>query len=127
MSPRIEDYSPQHKNIPFNFCWNAIKTSQRFPSFILGLDSWAGIASQKATYGKLGKPSPSHSWRPTALTLLAIAESSDPEIVERPGEMMRIANGYAIAGFPLLFTMLEGRGEDAALDFLCDEIEELVD
>jgi hypothetical protein len=68
----------------------------------------------------------SDSWRPTALTLLAIAESEDPEIVERPGEMMRIANGYAIAGFPMLFTMLEGRGDDTALDFLCDEIEGFV-
>ncbi len=65
-------------------------------------------------------------WHPTALTLLAISESGNAEIVESPGEMMRIANSYAIAGFPLLFSMLEDRGDDTALDYLCDEIEEFV-
>jgi len=68
----------------------------------------------------------SDSWRPTALTLLAIAESENPNIVDRPGDMMRIAISYANAGFPLLFSMLEGRGDDTALDYLCDEIENFV-
>ncbi len=68
----------------------------------------------------------SDSWRPTALTLLAIAESEDPNIVDRPGDMMRIASSYANAGLPLLFSMLDDRGDDTALDYLCDEIEEFV-
>jgi hypothetical protein len=68
----------------------------------------------------------SDSWRPTALTLLAIGLSDDPQIVDRPGDMMRIANSYANAGFPLLFSMLGERGDDTALDHLCDEIEGFV-
>lgn len=68
----------------------------------------------------------SDSWRPTALTLLAIADTDDPTVVDRPAEMMRIANSYANAGFPALFSMLESRGDDAALDHLCDEIEKFV-
>ena len=64
--------------------------------------------------------------RPTALTLLAIAESEDPNIVDRAGDMMRIANSYANAGFPLLFSMLDSRGDDTALDYLCDEVEKFV-
>ena len=67
----------------------------------------------------------SDEWRPTALTLLAIAESGDAEVVNSPGEMMRIASGYAHAGLPLLFSLLDERGEDTALDFLCDAAEDL--
>lgn len=65
----------------------------------------------------------SDPWRPTALVLLAISETKDAEIVDSPSEMLRIANGYAHAGFPLIFSMLEERGEDTALDYLCDEVE----
>jgi hypothetical protein len=68
----------------------------------------------------------SDPWRPTALTLLAISETGKAEIVDSPGEMMRIANAYAHAGLPLLFSWLDERGEDSALDYLCDEVEELV-
>ena len=68
----------------------------------------------------------SDSWRPTALTLLAIAEAGSAEIVDSPGEMMRIANGYAHAGFPLLFAMLNERGDDTSLDHLCDEMDDLI-
>lgn len=68
----------------------------------------------------------SDSWRPTALTLLAIAESGKAEIVDSPGEMMRIASSYAHAGLPLVFSMLEQRGDDTSLDYICDEIEDLV-
>lgn len=67
----------------------------------------------------------SDAWRPTALTLLAIAEAGSAEIVDSPGEMMRIANGYAHAGLPQLFAMLNERGDDTSLDYLCDEIEDM--
>ena len=68
----------------------------------------------------------SDSWRPTALTLLAISETGNAEIVDSPGEMMKIASGYAHAGLPLVFSILSERGEDTALDHLSDEVESLV-
>lgn len=68
----------------------------------------------------------SESWRPTALTLLAISESEDPEIIDRPSDMMKIGNNYANAGFPELFSILDNRGADAALDMLCDKVEDFV-
>ena len=68
----------------------------------------------------------SDPWRPTALTLLAIAERDDVSVIDSPAEMMRIANAYAHAGLPEVFSMLDGRGEDTALDYLCDEVESLV-
>jgi len=69
----------------------------------------------------------SDEWRPTALILLAIAKTENAEIVDNPSEMMRIANGYAHAGLPLLFSLLNERGEDSALDYLCDFVDELID
>jgi hypothetical protein len=68
----------------------------------------------------------SDEWRPTILTLLAIAEVDDASIVERPGEMMRIANNYAAAGLPELLDILEHRGGDTALDFLSEQIETML-
>lgn len=68
----------------------------------------------------------SDPWRPTALTLLAIAEKDDVSVIESPSEMMRIANAYAHAGFPEVFSILDSRGEDTALDYLCDEVESQV-
>ncbi|SFO57983.1 hypothetical protein SAMN03159463_02341 [Mesorhizobium sp. NFR06] len=70
----------------------------------------------------LGSP----EWRPTALTLLAIAENGDASIVDRPGEMMRIANAYAHVGFPELLEILESRGGDTALDHLSEAIEAML-
>lgn len=70
----------------------------------------------------LGTP----EWRPTALTLLAIADSGDASVVERPGEMMRIANAYAHVGFPELLEVLESRGGDSALDHLSEAFETML-
>ena len=64
----------------------------------------------------------SPDWRTTALTLLAIAETADASVVDRPGEMMRIANGYANVGFPELLDILESRGGDTALDHLSETV-----
>tara|TARA_R110000787_G_scaffold180697_4_gene292794 strand:- start:8169 stop:8609 length:441 start_codon:yes stop_codon:yes gene_type:complete len=66
-------------------------------------------------------------WRATALCMLAIAHHDNAEIVDSPPDMMRLANGLANAGFPELFSLLDQRGNDTALDFLCDEISKLVD
>lgn len=68
----------------------------------------------------------SDAWRPTALMLLAVGDSEDPSIVDRPGDMLRIAGGYAAAGLPMLLTMLQERGGDTALDHLSERFEELL-
>lgn len=65
----------------------------------------------------------SDPWRPTALTLLAIGETDDITIVDRPGDMMRIASGYALAGLPELLALLNEREGDTALDYLSESIE----
>lgn len=68
----------------------------------------------------------SDAWRPAVLTLLAIAETEDETIIMRPGEMLRIASSYAAAGLPELFSLLDARGGDTALDHLSEEIERLL-
>ena len=68
----------------------------------------------------------SDPWRPTALTLLAIAEADDAAIITRPGEMLRIASGYAAAGLPELLAILEEREGDTALDYLSEQMESLL-
>ncbi|MES2450714.1 MAG: hypothetical protein V4610_09115 [Pseudomonadota bacterium] len=76
--------------------------------------------SYKAAEGVVLNADP---WRPTALTLLAIGETGDVSIVDRPGEMLRIASGYAMAGLPELLTLLNEREGDTALDYLSESIE----
>ena len=65
----------------------------------------------------------SDPWRPTALTLLAIGDTDDISIVDRPGDMLRIANGYALTGLPELLTLLGEREGDTALDYLSESVE----
>lgn len=62
----------------------------------------------------------SDNWRSNALMLLAIAHTGEVEITDRPHEMMRIANAYALAGLPRLIAVLEEREGDTALDYLSD-------
>jgi len=66
-------------------------------------------------------------WRSNALMLLAIAHTDDVQITDKPHEMMRVANAYAIAGLPRLIAILEERGGDTALDHLSDVIEDMLD
>lgn len=68
----------------------------------------------------------SDPWRPTALTLLAIADTGDATVIDRPGDMLRIAGGYANVGLPELLSMLEERGGDTALDHLSEAFEEML-
>ena len=67
----------------------------------------------------------SDAWRSNALMLLAVAHTGDVEITSRPHDMMRIANGYAVAGLPRLLSILDARGGDTALDHLSDEISDM--
>ena len=69
----------------------------------------------------------SDPWRPTALMLLALSTTKDIKGLDAPNEMMKLANSYASAGFPTLFSWLDKRGADTALDYLSDRVEELVD
>lgn len=68
----------------------------------------------------------SDPWRPTALALLAIGETEDVSIIDRPGDMLRIANGYALAGLPELLSILGEREGDTALDYLSETVEGLL-
>lgn len=65
-------------------------------------------------------------WRSNALLLLAIAHAGKVDVVRSPGEMMRIANAYALAGLPRLIAILEDRGGDLALDHLSDAVLEMI-
>ena len=67
----------------------------------------------------------SDSWRSNALMLLAVAHSGEVEIADKPHEMMRIANGYAMAGLPRLIAILDEREGDTALDYLSDIVSEI--
>ena len=67
----------------------------------------------------------SDSWRSDALMLVAVSHSGDVEVTDKPNEMMRIANAYAVAGLPRLITILEEREGDTALDYLSDVVSEM--
>lgn len=67
----------------------------------------------------------SDNWRSNALMLLAVAHTGEAEITSQPHEMMRIANGYALAGIPRLIAILNERGGDTALDHLSDAVSEM--
>jgi len=68
----------------------------------------------------------SDSWRSNALMLIAIAHTGDIEVTGKPHEMMRIANGYALAGLPQLISILKERNGDSALDYLSDKVVEML-
>jgi hypothetical protein len=68
----------------------------------------------------------SDPWRSNAIMLLAISHVGEIDIAERPHDMMRIANGYAVAGLPRLIGMLNERESDTALDYLSDEIVSMI-
>lgn len=68
----------------------------------------------------------SDPWRPTALMLVALSTTNDIKVLDSPSEMMKLANSYASAGFPTVFSWIEGRETDTALDYLCDMVEELI-
>ena len=67
------------------------------------------------------------SWRSNALMLLAIAHTDDVKVTDRPREMIRIANAYALAGLPRLIAILEERWGDTALDYLSDAVAEMME
>ena len=68
----------------------------------------------------------SDPWRSNAMMLVAIGYTGNINTARDPNEMMRLANGFAIAGLPHLITRLEERGGDTALDHLSDEVSEVI-
>jgi len=66
-------------------------------------------------------------WRSDAIMLVAIAYTGGIEITSSASEMMKIANGFAVAGLPILVARLEERGGDTALDYLSDEVVRMLD
>ena len=66
-------------------------------------------------------------WRSNALTLLAITHTGSVDVIDKPHEMLRIANSYAIAGLPLLIEILDNRSGDCALDHLAEYLVELTE
>jgi len=66
-------------------------------------------------------------WMSDSLVLLAIAYTKDKSIIDKPNEMMKIANAYAIAGHAsLLVKLKEGEG-DSILDCISDYLVELIE
>lgn len=92
-----------------------------------GLKPETSSGKKSGTYKAIeGEVFGSDNWRSNALMLLAIAVTRDVEIADKPHEMMRIANSYALAGLPRLLAILEDRGGDTALDYLSDYVEDLI-
>lgn len=67
----------------------------------------------------------SDTWRSNALMLLAISHTASVDVTDKPHEMMRIANAYALAGLPRLIAILEEREGDTALDYLSDIVSDM--
>ena len=88
------------------------------PDFTYKGDVWNAIPG--SVFG-------SDLWRSDSLVLLAIAYTKDESIIDKPNEMMKIANAYAIAGYAsLLVKLKEGEG-DSILDCISDYLVELIE
>ena len=59
-------------------------------------------------------------WRSNAIILLAIAHTGEIEVIEDPGEMIRIANYYFLAGIQRLKSILEDSSGSTVIDHLSD-------
>ena len=85
------------------------------------------LRESRGTYKAIdGAVFASDEWREKALQLIALETKKDVKILNDPREVMRIANGYALAGLPLVIEALESSGGEAPLDTLSDFVEELI-
>ena len=66
-------------------------------------------------------------WRSNALALLSITHSGSIDVIDKPHDMLRIANSYAIAGLPVLIDIIENRSGDSALDHLSEYLIDLTE
>ncbi|WP_337996928.1 hypothetical protein [Oleispirillum naphthae] len=67
----------------------------------------------------------SDPWRVHALMLIAVAQSSELEIISEPRRMMALANGLAVAGLPKVVEMLKD-GDGNPIWNISEEIESLL-
>ena len=65
----------------------------------------------------------SDSWRIQVLSMFAIGYKKDPKIVEKPGEIIRMANEFAATGMPIVLDMIE-KGHGTKLDNICSKLYE---
>ena len=81
--------------------------------------------SYKAAEGVVLNSDP---WRVTSLLLLALSETKNETVLDRPTEIAKIANGYAAAGMEQLDVWLQDRPpKETVLEYLCTKIEDLSD
>ncbi|NTG16350.1 hypothetical protein G6L05_21580 [Agrobacterium rhizogenes] len=115
----VEDYDrkPFHRMVDFWFMGIAVAVKRGLrPANLDGLATYKPIE---------GAAIASLEWRIHALKLIAIAESDDPGIVTDGRAMMKIANGLAFAGMPVLIELLERNPDEESLA-LCDELVEML-
>lgn len=67
----------------------------------------------------------SDPWRIHVLMLIAIGKTGDVDIVSKPGDMMKLANGLAVAGLPKVIEMLKDGG-DVPIWNLSESIDEIL-
>ncbi len=65
-------------------------------------------------------------WRSHAIILLAIAHTGTVKVIENPGEMIKIANEYFLAGIPRLKTILEDSSGNTVIDHLSGVLSEMM-
>ncbi len=67
----------------------------------------------------------SDPWRVHTLMLIAIGRTGDVQIVAKPGKMMALASGLAVAGLPKVIEMLK-EGDAEPIWNLSDAIDEIL-
>lgn len=91
-----------------------------------GLDPTYEIAGEK--YKAIeGVVLGSDGWRSNLIQIIVLTLTEEIELIISPREMLNIANAYAITGLPILINLLEERGPETALDFLCEELSIMID
>ena len=84
------------------------------------VDLWWAALSVGVSEGRQSTPQKWHDfvtgvvlgqdpWRIRALELIAIAETENTEILDEPGQVIGIANGYAATGVPILLDAMTGQ------------------
>ena len=67
----------------------------------------------------------SDPWRVHLLMLVSIGKTGDVQIVSEPREMMKLANGLAVAGLPRVIEMLKD-GDSEPIWNLSDAIDDIL-
>ena len=68
----------------------------------------------------------SDQWRVKCIQLTVLSMTDDEDIIFNSSELLKYANGLALAGLPRLIEILNNRGADVAIDYLSDEIVDMI-